>query len=88
MRRLEIFHTSSLAEKDPHAPEWMHDNAFNILLWIVKEIRENRRYIDASEFFFTRDADDLVPRKVRKNYIWCGHLNIIYLHVLAINILN
>ena len=52
MLRLAIFHTTSLLEKDPHAPEWMYKNAFNVLLWVVKEIGDNRRYIDDKEFFF------------------------------------
>ena len=69
MLRLAIFHTTSLLKKDPHAPEWMYNKAFNVLLWVVKEIRDNRRYIDDKEFFFKRNADDFVPRKVKIDYL-------------------
>ena len=64
MRRLEIFHTTSLLEKDPDAPQWLEKNAFGILLWIVKEIRQNYRLVDRHDRFFEREVGDFVPVKV------------------------
>ena len=64
MRRLDLFNTTSLPSIIPEAPDWMYNNAFSILLWIVKEIEENLMLIDPSERFFEREVTDLVPVKV------------------------
>ena len=68
MRRLHVFHTRSLAEKNVEAPAWMEKNAFNILLWMVKEMREHKKLIDQSELFFLRRIDDPVSIKVKHKY--------------------
>ena len=41
MRKLYVFHTRSLVEKNFEALAWMEKNALNVLLWIVKELSQN-----------------------------------------------
>lgn len=65
MRRLHVFHTRSLVEKSVEAPAWMEDNAFNVLLWVVKELAQNVACIDKDDLFFERTIDERVPIMVR-----------------------
>ena len=60
-----MFHTRSLVEKNIEAPAWMEKNAFNVLLWIVKELAQHAAFIDKDDLFFQRTIDERVPIMVR-----------------------
>ena len=75
MRRLHVFHTRSLIEKSVEAPAWMEKNAFNVLLWIVKELSQNSTYVDKEDLFFERAIDERVPIMVRYHLQFFWHVN-------------
>ena len=66
--RFDIFEMKKLPTKNTSVTNWMEEYAFNILLWVVKEIRENLRPIHETEMFFLREPEDFVPREV--SYIY------------------
>ena len=63
-QRFHVFYTRSLVERNVEARAWMEKNAFNILLWMVKEMGEHKKLIDQAELFFHRRIDDQVSIKV------------------------
>ncbi|XP_066921873.1 uncharacterized protein [Clytia hemisphaerica] len=64
--RFEIFNMKRLPSKNASVTKWMEKYAFDVLLWIVKEIKENLRPIHQPEMFFLREPEDFIPRKKRQ----------------------
>ncbi|XP_066932606.1 uncharacterized protein [Clytia hemisphaerica] len=64
--RFDIYKMQRLPSKNTNVTDWMSKYAFNVLLWIVKEIKENLRPIHQPEMFFLRDNNDFIPRKITK----------------------
>ena len=60
MRRLEVFETTALQQKDPEAPVWMEKNAMNCLVWMVNEINRNVELLDNADRFYERESTDFV----------------------------
>ena len=72
IRRLHVFHNRSLVKKSVEAPVWMEKNAFNVLLWIVKELSLNATYIDLlpTDNRRTRPNHGTIPFT---NFLTCEH---------------
>lgn len=67
MRRLAVFNTKALSHPDHAAPNWMNSHAFNVLLWVVKELDENKGLIDNEDLFFLKPVEERLPVKVNLN---------------------
>ena len=65
MRRLHVLNTRSW--KNVETPAWMEENAFTVLLWIVKQLSENGNVIDKEDWFFYRYVNERVPITVKRN---------------------
>ena len=61
-RRLAIYQTKSLTEKNVEAPEWMQRNAFQCLIWIINEINRNINLVNEDERFYEKNYNEMQPR--------------------------
>ncbi|XP_066925365.1 uncharacterized protein [Clytia hemisphaerica] len=62
--RLNYMDTVPLAVTDTSAPEWILDHSFEILLWMVDQMKKYNCYVARKELFFVRDVTDYVQPKI------------------------
>ena len=55
-RRLAIYHTKSLQEKHPEAPQWMEENAMECVVWIANLLNRNENLIPEEERFYELES--------------------------------
>ena len=57
-------HTKALDKMDPKAPEWISEHCFEVLLWIITQLRQYYHLVDRNEKFFEKEIDDFVQLEV------------------------
>ena len=60
-RRLAIFHTRALTQKNMDAPQWMRENAMECIVWMLNVINSNLHHLTEEERFYE------LPHNVKSN---------------------
>ena len=58
-RRISVFYTTKLPESKSEAPQWIEDNAIECLIWALKEINRNIKYVPQQERFYEKPCNEI-----------------------------
>ena len=61
-RGISVFHTTELLEPKCEAPQWIDDNPVQCLIWMIKEMSRNIKYVPQQERFYENSFNKVTKK--------------------------